>query len=138
MAMQTTGGPLRAEMNVTPMIDVLLVLLVVFILIQPIQKYGYRAEVPSEEKPGGSPENAVVLEIITSDTPDTVTLRINKRVVSQQELASQVGAIYKFRGEKVLFILGEDALEFRKLAEIIDIVKTAEPTLRVGLMAPRT
>ena len=141
MAMQMNRGPLKAEMNVTPMIDVLLVLLVVFILIQPLKKYGYEAEVPqkqTEKDPAREDDRTIVLEIISGNSPDALTLRINRRSITVGELPAQVHEIYKYRATKVLFIEGERDLEFRQLADVIDVVMKAEPALRLGLMPPRS
>jgi biopolymer transport protein ExbD len=64
MSIGSGAGPIRAEMNVTPMIDVLLVLLVIFILIQPFKKRGYQVEVPQRNEPAAlAPERTVVLQI---------------------------------------------------------------------------
>jgi biopolymer transport protein ExbD len=136
MSMRAGGaGPVRAEMNVTPMIDVLLVLLVIFILIQPLQKHGYKAEVP-QKNTNSDPETerTVVLEVLDGEG-QTVSLRINHEDVRLEELHARVSHIYKQRAEKVLFMRAEDAIEFRKVADVVDIVHKADSSIRLGLIS---
>jgi biopolymer transport protein TolR len=136
MAMQTgSRGSMRVEMNVTPMIDVLLVLLVIFILINPMKKVGYPAELPQENKNTVTPppERTIVVEVADAGG-DHIALRINHADVPERELLARVRDIYKTRAEKVMFLQADSEIEFRKIADVMDIVREADPYVRVGLM----
>jgi biopolymer transport protein TolR len=137
MAMQSgSRGPLRAEMNVTPMIDVLLVLLVIFILINPAKKVGLEAQLPQKnENPAViPPDRTILIEVLGTKDPGQVALRINNAEVPARELEARIKDIYKTRVEKVLFLQADDGLEFAKIADVMDAVKHADPAVRVGLM----
>jgi biopolymer transport protein TolR len=137
MAMQIgSRGPLRAEMNVTPMIDVLLVLLVIFILINPAKKVGMEAQLPQENprSDGPPPERTIVVEVVATDDPENVALRINSLDVPAREFEARIKDIYKTRVEKVMFLQADDGLEFARVADVMDSVRNADPAVRVGLM----
>ena len=137
MAMQFgSRGPLRAEMNVTPMIDVLLVLLVIFILINPAKKVGLDAQLPQENKNPSTPtpERTIVVEVAATNDPEQVALRINNQDVTARDFETRISEIYKTRVEKVLFLQADDGLEFRKVADVMDAAHHADPALRIGLM----
>jgi biopolymer transport protein ExbD len=132
------GGAVRAEMNVTPMIDILLVLLVVFILIQPLKKHGYRAEVPEDNKTSGTdPERTVVLELLDRSGEEFL-VRINRKEVPWRDLKEVLADIYKMRAEKVIFLQADDDMEFRKVAAVLDAIREADLQIRVGLMGARS
>lgn len=130
------GSGARSEINVTPLIDVLLVLLVIFLLINPRKPNGLVAEVPQKPTKPQTEVNdprSVVLEVSWSETGET-SLRLNHEPVSWNELQAKVTDIYKTRAEKVLFIAGDKRLEFESVARAIDLAKLGDPDLRVGLM----
>ena len=135
MAMMIGEGT-RAEINVTPLIDVLLVLLVIFLLINPRQPNGIYAEVPQQPK---SPQQedprdrTVVLEVIWHESGGS-SLRLNHEPVEWNELQARIADVYKTRAEKVLFLAGSKDLEFAEVARAIDLAKLGDPSLRVGLM----
>ena len=137
MAMQFgSRGPIRAEMNVTPMIDVLLVLLVIFILINPAKKLGLEAQLPQENKNPDvpPPERTIVIEVLATRDPEQIALRINNADVTAREFEARIKDIYKTRVEKVLFLQADAELEFSKVADVMDAVHHADPAVRVGLM----
>src|SRR5262249_29508890 len=80
------------------------------------------------------PERTVVLEVLDLKT-DTVALRINRQEVRVDELEARLSDIYKQRAEKVLFMQADDGIEFRKVADVMDIVHKADSSIRLGLMA---
>lgn len=130
------GSGARSEINVTPLIDVLLVLLVIFLLINPRKPNGLVAEVPQKPtKPQQevTDPRSVVLEVTWNDSGEA-SLRLNREPVSWNELQAKVTDIYKTRAEKVLFIAGDKRLEFEAVARAIDLAKLGDPDLRVGLM----
>ncbi|MGA8089386.1 MAG: biopolymer transporter ExbD [Terracidiphilus sp.] len=128
------NGGLASEINVTPMIDVLLVLLIIFMVIVPAVPRGEAAVAPQASRTNVSVGDPIVLEVIQG-AGNTIGLRINRQPVAQGELQSQLAAIYANRAQRVMFIKGDDRLSFREIAQIIDIGHAAGVD-RIGLMTP--
>ncbi len=128
-----TGG-LASDINVTPMIDVLLVLLIIFMVIIPAVPRGEAALAPHTSLKGASADDAVELEVIAAG--NAIEFRINQQPVAQGELQSRLAAIYTNRAQRVLFVRGDDRLSFTQIAEVIDIGHAAGID-RIGLMTPR-
>src|SRR5437660_7533859 len=103
MRFSSTGG-LKPEINVTPMIDVLLVLIIIFMLIQPHES-GLPSEVPqpSTQTERTPPPETVVLEI-AYDQQRRPVIRINSMSVPREELEARLRDIYKERAEKIIFL----------------------------------
>ncbi|MDX2180150.1 MAG: biopolymer transporter ExbD [Bryobacteraceae bacterium] len=130
IALQSKRG---ADINVTPLIDVLLVLLIVFMVISPTRPVGLGAAVPSQpDTPKATqPDTAIVVHIDRQ-----MTVRINQELSSFDELGSRLAAIFANRAEKIAFIDGDPSLDFRYVAHAIDITRGAGIE-RVGLMPKR-
>lgn len=129
------GGGLTSEMNITPMIDVLLVLIIIFMMIQP-QESGLNAEVPQQSKTADKtppPETTVVLEIVNGADGKPV-VRLNATEIPPAELEAKLRDIYKSRQEKILFLKGDASLTFSEIAHVIDITRSADSAIRVGLI----
>jgi len=135
MSKASTVG-LASEINMTPMIDVLLVLLIIFMVIVPAMPRGESALAP---RPAlgheASPVDVVVLEVLKG-SGDKAAFRINQQTVSRSELPARLAAIYANRAQRVLFVKGDDQLSFNQIAEVIDISHSAGVD-HVGLMTPR-
>lgn len=127
------GSGLTSEMNVTPLIDVLLVLLIIFMVIVPVVSRGEAAVVPQAARASGS-SDAVVLEV-SQDTANAVSFRINQQPVAQGELQTRLAAIYANRARRVLLVKGDDGLSFKQIAEVIDIGHNAGID-QIGLITP--
>jgi biopolymer transport protein TolR len=130
------GERLTSEINMTPMIDVLLVLLIIFMVIVPATSRGEAALAP---KPGHQvvPQpDPVVLEVLKGSGGEA-TFRINQQSVSKADLPATLATIYANRAQRVLFVKGDDQLSFRQIAEAIDISHSAGVD-HVGLMTPKT
>jgi biopolymer transport protein ExbD len=134
MSNGNTGG-MASEINVTPMIDVLLVLLIIFMVIVPAMPRGEVAVAPQPAPAGVSGSNAVVLEVLKV-SGGQAGFRINQQAVTRQDLPAKLAAIYANRAERVLFVKGDDEVSFNRVAEAIDIGHAAGVD-HVGLMTPR-
>jgi len=135
MAM-AVGGASRGtfvEVNIVPLIDILLVLLVIFMII-PHQRTGEKADLPqpaSGPDMPAAPEPGVIVVQVLGDG----SLRINQQPVTWEDLSGRLEEIFKDRANHVAFIRGDDALEFQVVARVIDVMHTAG-IISVGLMTP--
>jgi len=130
----TGNNGMTSEINVTPMIDVLLVLLIIFMVIVPAIPRGEAAAVPQPARNDGGSGEAVVLEVLR-DGANAVKFRINEQAVAQGELQARLSAIYANRAQRVLFLKGDDTLSFTQMAQVIDIGHSAGID-GIGLMTP--
>jgi len=130
----TGNKGMTSEINVTPMIDVLLVLLIIFMVIVPAIPRGETAAVPHPAKDSRGRGDAVVLEVL-KDGANAVKFRINEQGVARGELQARLSAIYANRAQRVLFLKGEDTLSFTQMADVIDIGHAAGID-KIGLMTP--
>jgi len=121
-----------SEMNVVPLIDILLVLLVIFMILTPLST-GLDARIPQQStqpEPHSNRETVVVVQVLADGT-----LRINQEPVEFQDLGARLCDIFKMRAERVAFIHGENAVEFSAVAQVIDVMHAAG-IASVGLLTP--
>ena len=136
MSNGTTGG-MASEINVTPMIDVLLVLLIIFMVIAPAIPKGEGVQAPRPQLNVGTttPPETVVLEMLKGNGGE-LKFMINQKAVARKDLSAWLAEIYPNRSEWVLFLKGDDELCFTQVADVIDISHSAGVN-RVGLMTPK-
>jgi len=130
----SVGGSNRgtiADVNVVPLIDVLLVLLVIFMII-PHSQFGLKAEIPQAASPL-PPERAPVVIVVQLLADGS--LRINQEPISWESLESRLERIYEMRANRAVFIRGDAAVEFSQVARVIDVMRSAGLG-PVGLMTP--
>jgi biopolymer transport protein TolR len=121
-----------SEMNVVPLIDILLVLLVIFMII-PVYSKGEEALVPqaSAEKGPEPPRDEVVVIQVLADG----TLKINQEPITFDNLGPRIEEIFKQRATRVAFIRGDKPVEFGVVANVIDVMHTSG-IASVGLLTP--
>jgi biopolymer transport protein TolR len=129
------SGSMASEINVTPMIDVLLVLLIIFMVIVPALPRGEAAQTPAATKNRISEGSTVVLEMLKG-TAGELSFKINRHEVSRQDLAARLTEIYANRAQRVLFVKGDDRLSFAEVAQVIDLGHSAGVD-HIGLMTPK-
>jgi biopolymer transport protein ExbD len=130
------GGPSGPQMNVTPLIDVLLVLIIIFMVVVTQEKRtGLKAEIP--QPPKGDSQKAqidrtIVIQVIegSGKIPE---LRINEQPASWETLQDQLHDIFKTRAEQVAFVRADDEVDFDWIAQVIDTARRAG-VKRVGLL----
>ena len=134
----TPGSRHGAEINVTPLIDVLLVLLIIFMVIVPPHNLGEKADIPLPariETPPSERQETIVLQLHGMGEGKQPTLQINQQDVSWDKLEARLRAIFEARSDKVAFVKGDPELDFQYVAQAIDISHHAGAE-RVGLLGP--
>ena len=120
-----------SDMNVVPLIDILLVLLVIFMII-PVHSVGLDAQIP--QQPTGRPDkrlpDPVVIQVLADGT-----LNINQEPVTWDRLGSRIEEIFKLRATRVAFIRGDQPVEFGVVARVIDVMRSSG-IASVGLLTP--
>ena len=138
MAMSMAGGGASGpQMNVTPLIDVLLVLIIIFmVIVTQTKDKGLEAQIP--QPPANTtgappPVRTIVIQLADAKSGDLPDLRINQQSVKWPELQMQLQDIFKTRAEKVAFVQGDDEVDFEYVAFVIDTARAAGVE-RVGLL----
>jgi len=122
--MAMSGGSssgLTNEINVTPMIDVLLVLLIIFMMVIPMSRKAVDLQLPDptpDNTNSGPPPSQIVLEILPGNT-----FKINSQPVSKADLARRLKEIYDPRPDKIIFVKGDPSVKYQDVITAMDIAR---------------
>jgi biopolymer transport protein TolR len=121
MAMSSAGAKgLQNDINVTPMIDVLLVLLIIFMLVVPMSRKAIDLQLPdpTEQLSMANPPPQIVLEVLPADR-----YLINKQPVVKNDLQKRLTEIYKDRPEKIIFVKGDPKVKYSDVIFAMDVAR---------------
>ena len=132
-----TGGAM-SEINVTPMSDVLLVLLIIFMVIVPVTPKGLNTLIPQppknpqQEQPN---DRTIVVQVLANGKGEP-SYKINEDDFAKSAIEPKLAEIFATRQEKVMFVKASDTLDFGKVAEVIDMGHQADVD-NIGLITPK-
>jgi biopolymer transport protein TolR len=127
MAMATASGgggtSLQNEINVTPMIDVLLVLLIIFMMVIPMSRKAIDLQLPDpnpDDTQSGPPPSQIVLEVLPGNV-----FRINSEPVARAQLPRRLKEIYDPRPDKIIFVKGDPTVKYHEVIYAMDVARGA-------------
>ncbi len=139
MAFSNAGGrPFQAEINMTPMIDVLLVLIIVFMVVVSMsEQKGLDAQIPQPSQKDSAPApSTIVIQVAWAGDQQEPTLKINEEEVAWDKLHDRLFDIFKQRAERVAFVKGDDDVDFQYVADAISIARNSGVD-KIGLLTKK-
>ena len=123
MSAGSGGGGLTNEINVTPMIDVLLVLLIIFMMVVPMARKAIDIQLP-DPNPAVAPANAVSQQIVLEVLPNGA-FAVNKEPLNKENLTKRLKEIYDPRPDKLIFIKGDPTVKYQDVIFAMDMARQA-------------
>ena len=117
------GGGLTNEINVTPMIDVLLVLLIIFMMVVPMARKAIDIQLP-DPNPAVAPANAVSQQIVLEVLPNAA-FAVNKEPLNRDNLTRRLKEIYENRPDKLIFVKGDPTVKYQDVIFAMDMARQA-------------
>ena len=131
------GGASGPQINVTPLIDVLLTLIIVFMVVVAMdQEQGEVAQIPQPDQKTTAEtrqSRTIVIQVVWTAKDAPPVVKINQDDVQWEDLETRLAQIYLKRAEKVAFVRGDSDVDFQYVAEVIDVARHAG-VQRVGLL----
>jgi biopolymer transport protein TolR len=117
------GGGLTNEINVTPMIDVLLVLLIIFMMVVPMARKAIDIQLP-DPNPAVAPANAVSQQIVLEVLPNGA-FAVNKEPLNKDNMVKRLKEIYDNRPDKLIFVKGDPTVKYQDVIFAMDMARQA-------------
>jgi biopolymer transport protein TolR len=132
-------GGAMSDINITPMIDILLVLLIIFMVIVPVTPKGLETLVPQPPKNKSTPppenDRTIVVQVLSNGAA-APSYKINDTAFNKADIEPELEKIFATRQEKVMFVKGDKDLDFSKVADVIDYGHAAGVD-NIGIITPR-